>query len=259
MTYNLIGTGNMAWFLAGRLRDAGFGCMGVYGRDADKAQELAERAGGPIIEWLEDLNDDADCTIVAVSDHSIAEVANSLTLTNSVVLHNAGAVPLEIINNEHKAVLWFIYSILKTELPDHRAIPVMWEASSPKAANVVKAIGGAVSDIMMEGGAGKRQWLHLSAVFANNFTNHLVTICEKICQEQGLSFKLMMPILQQTLYRINYKSPAELQTGPAIRKDGTTIDKHIQLLAQHPQWQQVYQSLTSSIEDMYNSDPEGKA
>jgi predicted short-subunit dehydrogenase-like oxidoreductase (DUF2520 family) len=249
----------MAWFLAGRLRDAGFTCMGVYGRDADKAGVLAERAGGPVIDNPGDLDDEAECTIVAVSDHAIAEVANKLSLTNSVVLHTAGAVPLDVIDKEEKAVLWFIYSILKTELPDHKAIPVMWEASSPKASKVVKTIGGAVSDIVMEGDAGKRQWLHLSAVFANNFTNHLVTICEKICQEQGLSFKLMMPILQQTLYRINYKSPAELQTGPAIRRDGTTIDKHVQLLAQHPQWQQVYQTLTSSIEDMYNYDPEGKA
>src|SRR5690349_4645813 len=183
MTYNLIGTGNMAWFLAGRLTDAGFTCMGVYGRNADKAKELAERAGGAPVDSLEELSDEAECTIIAVSDHSIAEVANSLSLTNSVVLHTAGAVPLDGISKADKAVLWFIYSILRSELPDHRAIPVMWEASSPKAAKVVKEIGGAVSDIVMEGDAGKRQWLHLSAVFANNFTNHLVTICEKICQE----------------------------------------------------------------------------
>jgi len=258
MNYYLVGTGNMAWFLGGRLKDAGHQCKGVYGRKAENAQTMAEHCGATVLKHLSDIQDDADCCIIAVSDHSIAGVANDLQLKNTVVIHTAGAVPLDVIRKENKAVLWFIYSILKTELPDHRAIPAMWEANGEPAKRVVTSIAGAISDIVMEGNADKRTWLHLSAVFANNFTNHIVTICEQICHEQGVSFKLMMPILQQTLYRINYKSPAELQTGPAVRRDDETVAKHLKLLADTPERQRIYRAVTQSIEDMYNSEGEGK-
>src|SRR5690606_68572 len=158
----------------------------------------------------------------------------------AVVIHTAGAVSLDAITQSDKAVLWTVYSINKNNLPYHRNIPVICEYNSKKAQQIVMKLANVLSDIVQEENRQPRKWLHLCAVIGNNFTNHLMAVCEKICAEQQLSFSLLQPILQQTFERLQTVSPMASQTGPAIRNDTVTIEKHLQLLKQHPHWQKVY-------------------
>lgn len=251
MTYTMIGTGNMAWFLVSRLRAAGYECGGVWGRSAASAAALAKAAGGPALSDLGGIPDSYDCCIVAVSDHSIAGITAQLRLHNTVVMHTAGAIGLDVIAAPHRAVLWLIYSILKTDLPTHRDIPAVVEANTPEARKAAGRIARVISDMVHEVSREQRQWLHLAAVMGNNFTNHLMTICEQICREQGVSFSLMVPILQQTFSRMMVLSPKEAQTGPAKRGDRDTLELQAGLLKDRPEYQKIYEAVSDSILKMY--------
>lgn len=250
MQFAIIGTGNMAWLLGTKLTQAGHTCTGIYGRNARAAAELAQAVHAEVLHTVH-IPATCDACILAVSDHAVAGLAAQLSLSETVLVHTAGALPTDILPATHKAVLWPVFSIIKSDLPHHRNIPVAIEGNTDKASNIVKEIAGSFSDNCFTANSVQRSWLHLSAVFSNNFVNHLMAIAEQVCAEQSLSFSIMLPILQQTFERIATQSPGQVQTGPAKRGDTETMQKHLSLLASHPAWQAVYAAISASVENMY--------
>jgi hypothetical protein len=89
--------------------------------------------------------------------------------------------------------------------------------------------------------------LHLAAVMVNNFTNHLYALMETYCREEGLDFHLLLPLIKETASRLDDVSPSKTQTGPAVRNDTTTIEKHLDLLQKYPQLKRMYELFTESI------------
>ena len=255
MNYTLIGTGNMAYFLAHRLQEMGFECKGVFGRDRSEATEIATVAKSKIFDSIEEV-EESDCCIIAVSDHAIAEVSNQLKLKRSVVIHTAGSVSLNAILQENKAVLWPIYSIIKTNLPIHKDFPIVCDFNNEIAKNMVMNVASALSDNVSQADDEKRKWMHLIAAMGNNFINHIMTIIENLCKENNISFDIFKPILQQTFHNIEANSPYELQSGAAKRNDEKTMKNHVALLSVNPYWENIYKVLSASIEDMYNKKTE---
>jgi predicted short-subunit dehydrogenase-like oxidoreductase (DUF2520 family) len=251
MTYTIVGTGNIAWFLGKKLSAAGHQCTGVYGRNPVAVQELAEVLLSDVWGDLEALKGkECDFCFLAVSDHAVEQIAAQLRFNHTVLMHTAGAVSLNVLTQASKdcAVLWPIYSIQKNSPPAHRNIPCGWEAYSPKAERYVQSAGHAFSDNLFETKEEQRKWLHLAAVYGNNFINHIVSVCEQICKENNLPFQAVYPIIEQTFEKIKNNSPKANQTGPAVRKDNTTIREHLQLLEPHKEWQRIYESITDSIQ-----------
>ncbi len=250
MTFCIIGTGNIAWFLCTRLVTARHHCIGVYDRDINAARRFAEALLCNKSGTIKDIEDgEADGCFLAVSDSAISEVAAQLSFKQTVLVHTAGAVGIDNIMTAAKdcAILWPVYSILKNNLPVHRKIPCAWEASSDKAKRFVLSMAHAISDELFEAKYEQRRWLHLAAVMSNNFITHLMTICEHVCADNNMPFATLLPIIEQTFDRIRQYSPQTLQTGPAIRNDTTTINEQIALLEKHPHWQKIYQAMTDSI------------
>lgn len=251
MTFSIIGSGNIAWFLGSRLLAGRHECTGVYARNTDAAKTLAESLLCDRYGAISEIEDGAaDICFLAVSDTAIAGVAGIISLQKTVLVHIAGAVDIDTLKQAaaNRAVLWPVYSILRNSPPDHRNIPCAWEASSEKAKKILLTMAHAITDILFEARYEQRKWLHLSAVIGNNFVNHLLAICEQICTENSLPFSTLMPIIEQTFDRIKQSSPQNLQTGPAVRHDESTIMQQLTLLQQHPEWQQVYSSITASIQ-----------
>lgn len=250
MTYYLIGSGNMAWFLAGRMQAGGHTCNGVLGRNKEEVMALAREFNFPVVQSI---NDGADACLLTVSDAAIAEVAGKLKLNSTVLIHHSGSVSINAlaIGASRTGVVWPVYSILKKNLPVHRQFPCLYEANSKQALNVVLEVCTAISSIQYETDSASRQWMHLTAVLGNNFTNYLLSMCSDICKEHDLPFNLLQPILQQTLDRINTFNPKEVQTGPAKRDDTLTQQRHVEMLQQHPHWQAVYQALSAAIRSTF--------
>ena len=251
MKFDIIGTGNIAWFLGTRLVTARHKCTGVYSRDVNKAKAFAEALLCEKYGTIDELQDGkADVCFMAVSDAAIPSVAAQLSLTQTVLVHTAGAVTIDSIVDAAAdcAVVWPVYSILKNNLPAHRNIPCAWETSSDKAKRIVLTMMHAITDELFEAKYEQRRWLHLAAVMSNNFITHLMAICEQVCSDNDLPFSTLLPIIEQTFDRIKQSSPQALQTGPAIRNDVSTIQSQIALLEQHPNWQSIYKAMTESIQ-----------
>lgn len=255
MTYTIIGTGNTAWFMATMLSKAGHQCNGVYGRDIYKTNSLAEIINSVGYKLSDQAINDADVCIIAVSDHAIQEVVNGLNTGKSVVLHTAGSVRMNTLSkfDAGHGVIWPVYSIVKHAKIDTRSIPTVWEASNAKVAEYIKTIASSYTDILFEAGNEKRKWLHLTAVLSNNFTNHLFAIADKLCAEHNLPFNLLLPIIEQSILRLQTTSAYTQQTGPAKRNDTEVIQRQLQMLENHPEWQALYRQLTASIHEMYKS------
>jgi predicted short-subunit dehydrogenase-like oxidoreductase (DUF2520 family) len=251
MTFGMIGTGNMAWFLAQRLTMSGHRCMAVWGRDPQSAAALADAVNSQAVAAPEELRyTKSDALILAVSDAAIAPLAATLASSDPCVLiHTAGAVDLEALAPApHRGVIWPVYSILKQNIPRHREIPCAIEAGTGHARQLTENLAHSFSDRVFAADIDQRRWLHLAAVMGNNFINHLMAITEAICARQQLPFDVLEPILRQTFERTATAAPSTLQTGPAARHDAVTIKKHLALLAGDPVWAEVYRALTASIQ-----------
>jgi predicted short-subunit dehydrogenase-like oxidoreductase (DUF2520 family) len=254
MKYNIVGTGNMAWFLTEKLQKAGHTCICVYGRDEHKTATLAATVNAAHAD-ITNIKDDAECCIIAVTDSALLQVVKHVHLQEGVLVYTAGAMSFDVaVQAQHKALIWPIYSIVKGQFPSHRNIPAAWQANSNKANTIAHSIMGSFTDIMQEANDDTRANLHLSAVFVNNFTNHLMTIADEICNMRDLPSSLLTPIILQTIERIQQNPPIQLQTGPAKRNDQPTIEKHLQLLQAHPDWANIYKAITSSIINLYSGD-----
>lgn len=256
MTFYIIGSGNMAWFLVKRLTGAGHVCKGIYSRNRQTMGVLAEAYGLKVLNTPEEVRDDADCCIMAITDSAIEEVIKRLSFTNTVLIHTAGAASINILSQvaSYYGVIWLIYSIVKTDLPGHREIPCAYEYSDTKAKEVILQLADSITDITYEADGASRKWLHLCAVLSNNFTNHLMAIADEICKKESIPFELLLPILKQTFERIAHTPPRQLQTGPAKRKDEKTMSSHAALLQEHPEWKRLYEAVNESIKAMYKSD-----
>lgn len=248
MNYTLIGTGNMAWFLASHFQEAGFKCDGVYGRDIPKGKELSAFLKTGTISDPADIPDKEGTCILAVSDDAIAPLSQFASgFRQLVVMHTSGALPADILPCLHRGVLWPVYSIGRNRLPGND-IPVVVEASSPEAASAIRILALACTEEVFHLSADQKSWLHLGAVIGNNFITHLVSILVSLCREQQLPVSLLMPILRQTTEQIlTAETSPLLQTGPAARKDTTTLRRHADMLRQHPLWKEVYETISASI------------
>lgn len=254
MTYSIIGTGNMAWFLVKRLKTAGHQCDGIWGRNKQSMKALAAEMNVNSYKGVSDITDgEVDICFVCVPDHEIENAIAPLKLQKTVLVHTAGSMEIDVLADHAAdcAVLWPVYSIAKNNIPDHRDIPTSWEANTAKAKRYINTMGHSITDNLFEADFEKRKWLHLSAVIGNNFINHLVAICEQICAEQDLPVEVLQPIINQTFERFKSAKTKDVQTGPAMRGDTEVVERQASLLDNHPEWQDIYKAISSSIEKMY--------
>lgn len=253
MTYALIGTGNMAWLIASRMTGSGHTCVGAWGRNQSALTELCEAFYLPRLSSLAQQNDGPDAVILAVSDASIAEVVKPLSLRHSTLIHTSGAVPIDVLNTRsaHTGVVWPVYSIRKNALPAHRAFPALIEGSTRTALGTVREVAKAICDTAYEASSGERAWLHLAAVMGNNFVNHLLSIVTEISARQGAPITLLQPLIEQTVANLRTQDPSQTQTGPARRGDTATLQQHMAMLAERPEWQALYEAMSASIMNQY--------
>ncbi len=244
----LIGTGNTANILGHKLKAAGHHIVQIYGRNEHEASELAYELDTESTNYWSVVNRNADIYIIAVSDIAIEKVIQELGFSNKTVVHTAASVSKEILKkaSPHYGVLYPLQSLKKGSgrLPD---IPIIIDASDEATLKELDALAHSITTHVEEAGDEERLKLHLAAVFCNNFVNHLYVLMEDYCRRENISFNLLKPLVMETAMRIEDVSPSEAQTGPAVRADLNTIQKHEQMLEQYPQLKSIYTLFTNSI------------
>jgi predicted short-subunit dehydrogenase-like oxidoreductase (DUF2520 family) len=249
----LIGAGNVAWNLAQRAHVQGIKVLQVYSRKKEKAFELAQLVDASAINDLAAIDLTATCYILAVSDSAIASVVKKMREElppSAFVVHTSGATPLTVLQNHfaHCGVLYPLQSFSKTRTVDFSQLPLCLETARPEDYPPLEKFAYRLSQVVHPIGFEQRQILHLAAVFVNNFVNHLYHIGETILEPQALPFSLLLPLIQETAAKVKEHAPLDMQTGPAIRRDETTISRHLALLADQPELQKLYTFFSTSIQ-----------
>lgn len=249
MNIVLIGTGNTAAVLGKKLKAAGHRILQVFGRDSMAASELAYELGTESTNYWNVVVRDADLYMLAVSDIAIEEVKKELQLSDKAVVHTAAAVSRDVLKgaSSHYGVFYPLQSLKKgsLSLPE---TPIVIDASDAETLRELDALAHTITAQVVEADDRQRLKLHLAAVFCNNFVNHLYALAEQFCREENLPFELLLPLIRETAERVSVMAPSASQTGPAIRGDQNTIDRHFELLKAYPGMEEVYRLLTKSIQ-----------
>ncbi len=246
----IIGSGNVAAVLGRKFKAAGHTISQIYSRNNVAASALAYEFDTESTNYKSMIHKTADVYLIAVADDAINDVVTELRLPGKVVAHTAASVPKEILKTvtEHYGVFYPLQSLRKemTDLPD---IPIFFDGSDDIAKMKLESLAHSIAKVkVVQANDNDRLKLHVAAVVVSNFTNHLYTLAEDYCLKEGLDFKQLLPLIEETALRIKNTSPKLAQTGPAIRHDKETIQKHIELLKNHPQLKNLYVLLTESIQ-----------
>jgi predicted short-subunit dehydrogenase-like oxidoreductase (DUF2520 family) len=244
----LIGTGNVSSVLGTLARNNGQEILRVIGRSAEKAARLAEKLDTAWDTRFSQADNTADICIAAVTDDALHEAHNWLQTGDTLLVHTAGSVPVDVLKtcSSRYGVLYPLQSLSAgvTGIPP---IPFLVDGNSEKNSEDIRGFAGTLSDMVWQADDEQRRKMHLAAVMSSNFINHLMTLTDEFCRENGLDFKILMPLLEETLGRAVEHAPSEVQTGPAIRHDEKTINRHLLMLEKFPHMRTIYETMTSSI------------
>ena len=239
----LIGSGNVAQHLISAFNEnAETQIVQVFSRSPFTFDNI------PVVHDLNELAV-ADLYIIAVSDDAIADISEQLPFENRLVVHTSGSVPIEVLSSKNrKGVFYPLQTFTKNKKVDFKSIPICLESESKSDLDLLQKVAGSISDQTFEISSEQRKSLHISAVFVNNFVNHLYKIGYDICTENKVPFDILKPLIRETADKILTLSPNEAQTGPAKRNDSQTIQRHLDFLSDDDQ-KNIYKLLTQSIQN----------
>ncbi len=129
------------------------------------------------------------------------------------------------------------------------AVPFFIEGSGEEEAGALRALAERIGGHAYEATSEQRRYLHIAAVFACNFTNHMYALAHRLLAAHGLPFEAMLPLIDETARKVHELPPAEAQTGPARRYDGNVIGKHLEMLAGEPRLAELYEKISRSIHE----------
>jgi predicted short-subunit dehydrogenase-like oxidoreductase (DUF2520 family) len=252
----LIGAGNIAQHLAPALSAQGYLIQAVFSRQQEKAELLCKKIPQAKAQNHLDFGVcEADLLILAVSDDALGEVAQNLIAPlDSLIVHTSGTQALSVLSSlrQAKGVFYPLQTFSTGKKVDFKEVPFCIEAEEANhEADLIK-IAKTLSSKVYRVNSVQRQSLHLAAVFANNFSNHIFSIAEEILQEADLPFDLLKPLLAETVAKALDLGPTPSQTGPARRQDKKVIDKHLSLLENKPAWKEIYKALSELIQEKYS-------
>ncbi|WP_372473152.1 Rossmann-like and DUF2520 domain-containing protein [Capnocytophaga sp. ARDL2] len=242
-TINLVGYGNVGQHIANMFSHlTDFQLQAVYTRTPIEQENL------PFENVLSlDEMPFADLTIISVKDDAIAEISTQLPYKDSLVVHTSGSQPMEILSSKNRKGVWYpLQTFSKEKTINYAEISFFLEVEYERDRQIIEHFTKSISSSYCFLNSQQRKQLHITAVFACNFVNHLWTISEDIASKNQIPFQFLHPLIKETVDKIQYLSPKQAQTGPAVRKDLTVIEKHLQTI-ENESYKEIYKLLTNSI------------
>jgi len=251
MQIAIIGSGNIATQLGLAFIISGHNINYVFSKnDLHKkvlAKKLKCKAAGSINEIQ------SDVIIIAVNDNAIPKVALQLKGNDAIIAHTSGSVNMNVLKHLKKyGVIYPLQTINKIRKVEFRSVPLCIEGNNKQVEKILLQLASSISGNIYQLNSEQRLHVHLAAVIANNFSNHLFALSESYLKAHNLSFDLLKPLIKTTADNITTTSPALNQTGPAKRNDTKTIKQHLDLLAENPELKAIYKLISASIRKEYN-------
>lgn len=257
MNVSFIGAGNLAWHLAPVLDNTDFAVREVYSRNSKNAVAIVEKLyQARVKNDLDFSSSTSKIFILAVTDDAIAEILPELQLpANAFLIHTSGSRSLSALGyapTPNVGVLYPLQTFTKGRKIDFKDIPILIESENTSTEKLLIEMGKAISRKVLKISSEQRKALHVAAVFASNFTNHMLRLSSEIIEENKLNFDLLKPLIVETINKSLSLGPDKSQTGPAKRADLEILDKHLEFLESDESVAEIYRIVSQHIVDTYN-------
>ena len=247
-TVSLVGSGNIAHWLVYALKKADVDIRQIYSRQLDHAKELAAKADADAIDSLRDLLPDSDLYIFSVKDDSYETLLSQLPFRLPLAVHTAGSLSIRIFEPyaDSYGILYPYQSLNKNMDFANVEVPLSVESNDKMVENELFAFAGRLSSTVQLMGEARRLVLHRAAIFGCNFTNAMYAIAYDILRENNIDWRMILPLLENTLDKVKTMNPHDAQTGPAKRGDQNIILMHQEAL-QDERLREIYRLMSDYI------------
>lgn len=245
----IIGAGNLATNLAVALHNNGIQILQIVNRTLSNAALLAEKVNSSFTSNFDEINLQADMYIIAVFDSCISEISQKLKLNGKLVVHTSGSIDMEILSyiTDNYGVFYPLQTFSKTICIPFDTVPICIEANSLENERLLIQLGQILSKTVRKISSEQRRILHVSAVFACNFTSYMYLVSHQMLDENHLSFDLLKPLIERTAEKIKTIDVEDAVTGPARRNDKVLMMTHLQLLNKYPDYYEIYDIISRNI------------
>lgn len=246
-----LGAGNVATHLAWAFKEKGHEIVQIYSRTELSAQELALQLDTDFC-TSPALLKEVDMYIYALSDNALQSVIQQVKITSGIHVHTAGSVNMNIFGNKFQnyGVLYPLQTFSKAKEVDFGEVPIFVEGNNDSSSDKLFSLANNLTNKAFKANSNQRIQLHIAAVFACNFSNYFYTLASDILENQALPFDILKPLILETAIKIQTLQPLDAQTGPARRHDTTTMERHLEMIAD-PQIKKIYSELSNLISERY--------
>jgi predicted short-subunit dehydrogenase-like oxidoreductase (DUF2520 family) len=252
--YNIafVGAGNLAWHLAPELENYGHKVSIVSNKSKKNAFALIDRLyRASYKKNLDFSRSDIDVIIIAVDDSSIEEIASEIIIPeHCCIIHTSGTQSIDILERSaapYFGVLYPLQTFTKGVRASFKDTPIFVEGNGDYAFKVLQELTRKLSRQVFKLDSEQRSILHLSAVIASNFSNHMLTVAKSIMDEKDMSFDLLQNVVYSMVQKAFEIGPENGQTGPAVRQDLATLKKHQKLLKNDRDLNKLYTLISNHI------------
>ena len=241
----LIGSGNVATHLGIALKNSNYTIVQVYSKSIKNAKILANKLEARFTNDLSKLKS-ADLIIVCIKDDAILSVLSQIK--NTAIVHTSGSIELNVFKEKFSnyGVFYPLQTFNKEVDINISEIPFCIEGNSLEFERKIIEIAKSLSNNVVKMNSQQRKQLHIAAVFACNFTNHMYSIADDLLSKKNIDFKILLPLIRKTNANLNSNKPNKVQTGPAKRKDTAIIEEHIATINEK-EIKELYQKITKNI------------
>jgi predicted short-subunit dehydrogenase-like oxidoreductase (DUF2520 family) len=245
----IIGSGNVATVLGRKSQAAGHRIVQIYSPNGVHANTLATRLGTNSTAYISTVERNADLMIIALRDEAITDFIKNLGVTESILTHTAGSMPIDILStaSDRFGVLYPLQSLRK-EIETIPALTILVDGNGEGTKIQIREFAATIAETVLSADDLTRLKYHLAATIVNNFTNQLFATAEVFCKNENISFAVLKPLMEETVMRLRKTDPLRAQTGPAFRNDLITIQKHRALLKEYPGIIKFYDLFTAEIQ-----------
>ncbi len=249
----LIGAGNLATRLGIALQGSGNQLVGVYSKTLASAQQLGELLHCPYTNEISSVGSEADVYILSLKDDVLYADLSLNIPGNKIILHTSGSVEMEALSkySYNYGVFYPLFTFTKEKEVNWKEIPICLESSNDHVKEVIEILAGELSPHAYYITSSQRASLHFAAVWVNNFTNHFFSIAEEVCKKENIPFAILEPIAMETVRKAFSMGAFSAQTGPAMRSDRKTLEKHLRLIGDDEILSTLYIYMSKAIREAH--------
>lgn len=272
----IVGPGRLGQALGRLLRDAGVEIRFVVGRGSQQAKRAVGFIGGGKVVSLDSPHlPDAGAILIATSDAAVEPVTRKIASCRNdwsrrVVLHTCGSLAASVLEplKQRGASVGSLHPYETIPTPEagvRNLVGCYWAIEGDRQAKAlakrwVRVLRGTVFEIAPEA----KPLYHLSAFLVCPTLVTLMDHSRKLLREAGVPHKIAAPMLErfvvQTARNFAGLGARRALTGPAVRGDWETMERHIaQLRRFAPEVVPAYRELVRLMLQLAGKAPGARA